>query len=179
MAVHFLTPRSDMTALMTIGPWTTRTVGRCGAVRAIRQPTPRADLIDAACRAVRPLAVAAGILAAAATLPALAQADTSGDAITSALNGAGIGNNGSLSNTIAGLGQSICPSLVKPGATVATVASQLSGKTGLSATMAGLVTSMAIQMECPGVLNSVANGKMPFPLMGANPAPTPFQLPGR
>jgi hypothetical protein len=129
--------------------------------------------------AFRPLAVAAGILAAGATLPALAQADTSNDAITTALSGAGIGNNGSLSNTLAGLGQSICPSLVKPGATVASIASQLSGKTGLSATMAGLVTSMAIQMECPGVMTSLANGKMPFPLMGANPlAPSPFPSPG-
>ncbi|MEM6105900.1 DUF732 domain-containing protein [Mycobacterium sp. 050272] len=165
-----------MTALMMFRPWTTQTVRRCGADR---EPTAWAGFINAASGAVRPLAVVAGVLAAAATLPALAQADTSDDTITTALNGAGIGNNGSLSNTIAGLGQSICPSLVKPGATVASIASQLSGKTGLSATMAGLVTGMAIQMECPGVLTSVANGKMPFPLMGANPAPTPFQFPGR
>ncbi|MEE6137223.1 DUF732 domain-containing protein [Mycobacterium sp. 050128] len=164
-----------MTALTMFRPWTTQTVRRS---LAVRQPTAWAGFIDAASGVVRPLAVAAGILAAGATLPALAQADTSGDAITTALNGAGIGNNGSQSNAIAGLGQSICPALVKPGATVATVASQLSGKTGLSATMAGLVTSMAIQMECPGVLTSLANGKMPFPLMGAGPAPSPFQFPG-
>jgi hypothetical protein len=155
-------------------------------------------LMNAASVALRPLAVAAGVLAAGATLPALAQADTSNDAITTALSGAGIGNNGSLSNTIAGIGQSICPSLVKPGATVASIAAQLSGKTGLAPAMAGLVTSMAIQMECPGMMTSLANGKMPFPLMGANPlspspfpspgpnsiltgatAPNPFQLPGR
>jgi hypothetical protein len=136
-------------------------------------------LMNAASGALRPLAVAAGILAAGATLPALAQADTSNDPISTALNGAGIGNNGSLSNTIAGIGQSICPSLVKPGATVASIAAQLSGKTGLAPAMAGLVTSMAIQMECPGMMTSLANGKMPFPLMGPSAAPNPLQFPGR
>ncbi|SOX55762.1 DUF732 domain-containing protein [Mycobacterium ahvazicum] len=131
-----------------------------------------ADFINAASGAVRPLAVAAGVLAAAATLPALAQADTSNDPITAALGGLGNGTNGSLTNALAGIGQSICPSLVKPGATLASVASQLGATKGLSPTMAGLVASMAIQMECPGMMTSVANGKMPFPLQvpGANPS---------
>jgi hypothetical protein len=128
---------------------------------------------------LRPLAVAAGLLAAGAALPALAQADTSNDPITAALGGLGNGTNGSLSNALAGIGQSICPSLVKPGATLATVASQLGATKGLPPAMAGMVASMAIQMECPGMMASLANGKMPFPLMGANPlAPSPFPAPG-
>jgi hypothetical protein len=70
--------------------------------------------------------------------------------------------------------------LVKPGATLASVMSQFSGKSGLSPGMAGLVASMAIQMECPGMMASVANGKMPFPLPGVgggNGLPIPGQLP--
>ena len=65
--------------------------------------------------------------------------------------------------------------------------------------MAGMVASMAIQMECPGMMTSLANGKMPFPIPGANSmpmlgggpaapmpllggapaAPGPFAFPGR
>jgi hypothetical protein len=69
--------------------------------------------------------------------------------------------------------------LVKPGATLASVVSQFSGKSGLSPGMAGLVASMAIQMECPGMMASVANGKMPFPLpgVGGNASPIPGLLP--
>ncbi|OBA57612.1 hypothetical protein A5647_24095 [Mycobacterium sp. 1100029.7] len=136
------------------------------------------------------MAVAAGILAAGATLPALAQADTSNDPITAALGGVGRGNNGSLNNTLAGIGQSICPSLVKPGATLASVASQLGATKGLPPGMAGMVAGMAIQMECPGMMTSLANGQMPFPMPGVGPgplglpgagpaAPSPFAFPGR
>lgn len=156
-----------MAALMAYRPWTTQ--------------TRWADFINAASAALRPLAVAAGVVAAGATLPALAHADAPNDSITTALNGAGIGNNGSLSTAIAGIGQSICPSLVKPGATLASIASKVSGNTGLSPGMAKLVTSMAIQMECPGFMTSLANGNMPFPLQGAgaHALPSiPFQPPG-
>jgi hypothetical protein len=129
---------------------------------------------------VRPLALAAGVAASGATLPALAHADAPNDPVSAALTGAGIANNGSVSDAIAGLGRSICPSLVKPGATLASIASKVSGKTGLSPNMAGLVTGLAIQMECPGFMTSVANGNMPFPLQGAaHSLPSmPFQSPG-
>ncbi|WAJ43628.1 hypothetical protein OK015_20875 [Mycobacterium sp. Aquia_216] len=159
---------------MTYRPWTSQTIRRrC----EVRHSTARADFINAAAAALRPLAVAAGILTAGAALPALAQADPSTDPITAALNGSGTGTNGSLSNSLAGIGQSICPSLVKPGATLASVTSQLGLIKGLPPNMAGMVASMAIQMECPGVMTSLANGKMPFPMPGANPS-MPFQLPG-
>ena len=86
-------------------------------------------------------------------------------------NGTGTGNNGSFTDKIAGIGQSICPSLVKPGATIASITSQLSGKTGLPPNMAGMVAGMAIQMECPGVMTSLAHGNMPFPMQALGGMP--------
>ncbi|WAC93271.1 hypothetical protein [Mycobacterium sp. Aquia_213] len=160
-----------MTAPMMYRPWTVRRSSED------RQPTAWADFINAAAAALRPFAVAAGILTAGAALPALAQADPSPDPVTAALNGMGNGTNGSLTNSLAGIGQSICPALVKPGATLASVTSQLGLIKGLPPNMAGMVASMAIQMECPGVMTSLANGKMPFGMPGANPS-MPFQLPG-
>jgi hypothetical protein len=134
-----------------------------------RRPTAWADSVSAAAAWLRPLAVAACLGgAAAAAWPAAAQADTTTDALSP--------NAGSFSNTLAGIGQSICPALVKPGETVASVASQLGVTKGLSPGMAGLVTRMAIQMECPGVMTSLANGKMPFPMPG--PGANPLALPG-
>lgn len=155
-----------MAALMTYRSWTTR--------------TRWAEVINAASAALQPLAVATGVVIAGAALPAVAHADTPNDPFSSALSGAGIANNGSVSNAIAGLGRSICPPLVKPGATLASIASKVSGNSGLSPNMAGLVTSMAIQMECPGFMTSLANGNMPLPLQGAAHAlpSIPFQSPG-
>jgi hypothetical protein len=123
--------------------------------------------------------VTAGVITAAATSSTPAHADPLGASVTNTLNNVGIGNNGPVSTAIAVIGQSICPMLVQPGATFASTASQMAGNTGLSPPIAGFVTSMAIQMECPGIMTSLANGNMPFPLPGANPAPpVPFQLPG-
>lgn len=142
---------------------------------------------------LRPVAVAAGVLAAAATLPAIAHADPSTDPISAALGGVGMGgagmgragnNGGSFTDKIAGIGQSICPSLVKPGATLASITSKLSGNSGLSPSIAGMVATMAIQMECPSMMTSLAHGQipsMPFPMQlpGAGAGPSvPFQLPG-
>lgn len=176
-----------MAALTTYRPWTTQTV-RLSSV-------------------LRPLAVTAGILAAAAALPALAHADPSNTPVNPMFGGAGAGNSmfggagtgnnmfggagagnngGSLTDKIAGIGQSICPSLVKPGASLASITSKLSGNGGLPPDMVGMVASMAIQMECPGVMTSLAHGQMPnmpFPMqglggIGGNPGASPFQLPG-
>jgi hypothetical protein len=160
-----------MAALMTSRPSTTPTVRRPSAVR---RTTVWGGFVNAASAGLRPLAVAAGVAVAGAMLPAVAHADTPTDPISNALTGVGIGNNGSVSAAIAGLGRSICPSLVKPGATLASIASRVSGNTGLSPNMAGMVTTMAIQMECPSFMTSLANGNMPFPLQtpGLNPFPS-------
>jgi hypothetical protein len=118
------------------------------------------------------------------------------------LNSAGIGNNGPVSGTIAQVGQSICPMLVKPGSGLASGAAQISGNGGLAPPLAGFLVGMAIQSQCPSFMTSVANGNMPFPISGgipgmpglpgmpgaapaglpfgqpAAPSPLPLQLPG-
>jgi hypothetical protein len=127
---------------------------------------------------LRPVIVTAGVCAAAlASIPA-AHADSVGDAMTPALNGVGIGNNGPVSGAIAQMGQSICPMLVKPGGGLASNAAQISGQGGLAPPVAGLLASMAIQAECPGFMTSVANGNMPFPIPGAGGPGLPLGLPG-
>ncbi len=130
----------------------------------VRPAEVRVGRSNVASTVLRPLVVTVGVLTAGATAPA-GHADPP---------------NGSVTSSLTGIGQSICPMLVKPGATLASVMSQFSGKSGLSPGMAGLVASMAIQMECPGMMASVANGKMPFPLPGiggGNGLPIPGQLP--
>jgi hypothetical protein len=165
-----------MTSLTMRHPWTSPMIGHASVAR---QLVAWVDLINAAAAVLRPLVVTAGVITAAATLSTPAHADPLGTSVTNTLNNVGIGNNGPVSTAIAGSGQSICPMLVRPGATFASTASQMAGNTGLSPAIAGFVTSMAIQMECPGIMTSLANGNMPFPLPGANPAPpNPLQLPG-
>lgn len=127
---------------------------------------------------LRPVLVTAGLIGAAlASVPA-AHADSVGDAMAPALNGAGIGNNGSVSSAIAQMGQSICPMLVKPGSSLASSAAEISGHGGLAPPMAGFLAGMAIQAQCPGFMTSVANGNMPFPLPGAGGSGLPLGLPG-
>lgn len=116
---------------------------------------------------VRPVIVTAAVFAAVlGSIPA-AHADSAGDAMAPVLNGAGIGNNGPVSGAISQIGQSICPMLVKPGGSLASGAAQMSGHGGLEAPMVGFLAQMAIQSQCPGWINSMANGNMPFPLPGA------------
>jgi len=167
-----------MTALTMYRPRTEQPV-RCDC--GVQPRAAWGDLAKVASAALRPLVVAVGVIIAGAVSLAPAHADPPTDPITAALNGAGIANNGSASTAIAGIGRSICPMLVKPGATFASIASQLAGNTGLSPGMAGLVAGMAIQMECPGMMTSLANGNMPFPMqaLGGPAAGNPFGLPAR
>lgn len=113
-------------------------------------------------RVVGVLAVCAGLVTGAATLAAPAHADAAGDSFLAALNNAGVGYNDPAS-TVA-LGQSICPMLVQPGGTFASVASSMGGNTGMSPPVAGLFTSIAISMFCPAMISSLANGNMASPL---------------
>ena len=141
------------------------------------------QVITGAAMVMRPLLVVLSVFIAATTWSAPAHADPPGDSMTNTLNNAGIGNNGSVSTAITQLGQSICPMLVQPGTQLATLGSQMGGNSGLSPTIAGFVAGLAIQMECPGFMSSIANGNMPFPLQlpaapAPAPAPLPFQLPG-
>lgn len=127
---------------------------------------------------MRPVIVTAAVFAAVVAAIPAAHADSAGDAMTPGLSGVGLGNNGPVSGAIAQMGQSICPMLVKPGGSLASGAAQMSGHGGLEAPMAGFLAQMAIQSQCPGWINSVANGNMPFPLPGAGGPGLPLGLTG-
>jgi hypothetical protein len=109
--------------------------------------------------AVRALAVFIGVITVAAVLAAPAPADPVDDGFLSALNGAGV-NYGDPGSTVA-LGQSICPTLARPGGTLASTASSITGNNGMSPAMAGLFTRIAISMYCPSMMASIANGNVP------------------
>ena len=137
-----------------------------------------AERVASSTAVLRPVIVTAAVFSLAlASLPA-AHADAVGDAMSPALNGVGIGNNGPVSSAIAQMGQSICPMLVKPGGSLASNAAEISGHGGLAPPMAGFLASMAIQAQCPGFMTSVANGNMPFPIPGAGGPGLPLGLPG-
>jgi hypothetical protein len=178
-----------MTSMTLHVPWTSPTLRN---VMVVRQGIAWANYVYAVALMFRPLAVTLGIAAAALLWPAHAHADVAGDSGTSALNGIGIGNNGPVSTAIAGAGQSICPMLVQPGSTLASMATQMSGRDGLAPTIAGWVATMVIQTQCPGWMTSLANGQMPAgldnltnmaaPALGlpgaGSTAALPFALPG-
>jgi hypothetical protein len=103
----------------------------------------------------RVAAVAFGVFAAAAASIAPASADEGNDAFLNALSGAGVGFGDP--NTTAALGQAICPMLAQPGGNFAQAASTVTGS-GIPPGMAGLFTTIAIQMYCPTMVNQMANG---------------------
>ena len=94
-----------------------------------------------------------------------AQADSGGAGATPSDSGSG-----PISATIEKFGQSICPSLVKPGSSLATTLSELQGNTGLTPTLTGMVAGFVIQTQCPAVMTQISKGdlaalnlKMPGP----------------
>jgi hypothetical protein len=105
----------------------------------------------------RVLTVAVGLVAAGATVAAPAQADPTSDSFLAALNGAGVGYNDPASAVA--LGQSICPMLVEPGKSFASVASSLgAAPNGISPNMAAFFTGIAISMYCPSMMSGIGNG---------------------
>ena len=99
-----------------------------------------------------PLLAAVGAAALLGMAPA--QADSGGTA-TSSDSGSG-----SISATIEKFGQSICPSLVKPGSSLATTLSELQGNTGLTPTLTGMVAGFVIQTQCPAVMTQISKGDL-------------------
>lgn len=101
---------------------------------------------------------------------AAAQADPGGD--SKAPGGSG---SGAISSAIEEFGQSLCPSLVKPGSELATAISQMQGNDGLTPALTGMVTGLAIQMQCPALMTQVANGDLSalsaLKMPGAEPDP--------
>jgi hypothetical protein len=139
--------------------------------------------IDAAVRVLCPIVVSGGVMFAALMWPAPGHADPLFPAPTVPSTAAAT-NAGPIKTAVAEFGQSLCPMLVKPGSNLATNASQLQGNSGLTNTIAGAATGMAIQMECPAIMSQLANGNMSslvslLQLMGVKSTPSPgLQLPG-
>jgi hypothetical protein len=95
-------------------------------------------------------------IATAVALAAPAHADPLTDnSFLSALSTAGIGYNDPASTEQ--LGQSICPMLVEPGKSMASVYSTVSNN-GINPDMAAFFTGIAISMYCPSMMTSLGNG---------------------
>jgi hypothetical protein len=106
---------------------------------------------------IRLLALAAGLLTAAAAFAAPAGADPVDDNFIDALNHAGV-EFGEPGNAMA-VGQSICPMLAQPGGNFAAVASSVAHR-GMSPQMAQMFTTIAIQMYCPEEMANIAGGNL-------------------
>ena len=108
------------------------------------------------------IATSVGI-ATALAVAAPAYADGIDGSFLSALSNGGM-NYGDPSSTTA-LGQSVCPMLVQPGQSFASVASSM-GNQGISPAMASFFTGIAIQMYCPQMMSSIADGSILNSLQG-------------
>lgn len=104
--------------------------------------------------------------ATAVTLAATASADPIADnSFLNALTNAGIGYNDPASTQQ--LGQSICPMLVEPGKSMASIYSTVSNN-GINPAMASFFTGIAISMYCPSMMSSIGNGTFLNQLGGLN-----------
>ena len=106
---------------------------------------------------IRLLAIAAGLLTAAAAFAAPAEADPNDDNFIDALNHAGV-DFGEPGNAMA-VGQSVCPMLAQPGGNMAAVVASVSHR-GMSPQMAKMFTTIAIQMYCPEEMANIASGNV-------------------
>jgi len=107
-------------------------------------------------KAKRNLTVTLVGVATAVTVAAPAHADPITDnSFLSALTKAGIGYNDPAATTA--LGQSVCPMLVEPGKSFASVYSTVTNN-GINPDMAAFFTGIAISMYCPSMMSSLGNG---------------------
>lgn len=88
-------------------------------------------------------------------MAAPSHADPNDDAFLAALTNGGL-NYTNPANTVA-LGESICPMLVEPGKSLATVYSRVADN-GIPPEMAAFFTGIAISMYCPQMMSSIGNG---------------------
>lgn len=105
-------------------------------------------------KAKRNLTVTLVGFATAVTVAAPAHADTN-DSFLNALTTAGIGYNNPADTTA--LGESVCPMLVEPGKSFASVATRVANN-GINPDMAAFFTGIAISMYCPSMMQSLGNG---------------------
>jgi Protein of unknown function (DUF732) len=96
------------------------------------------------------------------TAPASAQPTIDTDFL-SALTDAGIDYNDAASTEQ--LGQSVCPMLVEPGKSLASVYSTVSNN-GINPDVAAFFTGIAISMYCPSMMSSLGNGTILNSLSG-------------
>ena len=133
-------------------------------------------------RIIPTAALFAGLIVAAMVGSAPAGADsTSGSTNGGGSTNSSDPNNGRpIHDAVEEFGQSLCPKLVKPGSDLATTVSEIQGNSGLAPTVTGMITGLAIQLECPAFMASVADGKLPQALQqaGKSPAAPLLQLPG-
>ena len=101
------------------------------------------------------LAVTATMVAAGITFAAPAPADTIKDTFLAALNRAGIAY--ADPDATAALGETVCPMLVEPGKSFASVATTIADN-GISPDVAAFFTGIAISMYCPQLMGSLGNG---------------------
>lgn len=114
-------------------------------------------------------------VATAVGLAAPAYADPiADDSFLNALTNAGIGYNDPASTEQ--LGQSICPMLVEPGKSMASVYSTVSNN-GINPDMAAFFTGIAISMYCPSMMTGIGNGTFLNQLSGLNGL-NGLQIPG-
>jgi uncharacterized protein DUF732 len=121
------------------------------------------------------LTATTAMIAAGVALAAPAPADTTNDAFLNALNGAGIGYNDP--NATAALGERVCPMLVEPGKSLASVYSTVANN-GISPGMASFFTGIAISMYCPQMMGSIGNGTFLNQLQGLQGLPGVPGVPG-
>jgi Protein of unknown function (DUF732) len=117
-------------------------------------------------KAKRNLTVTLVGVATALAVAAPAHADPITDnTFLDTLTNAGIGYNDPASTEQ--LGQSICPMLVEPGKSMASVYSTVSDN-GINPQMAAFFTGIAISMYCPSMMSSIGNGTFLNQLSGLN-----------
>jgi hypothetical protein len=117
-------------------------------------------------KAKRTLAVTLVGVATAVGLAAPAHTDPlTDDSFLSALTNAGIGYDDPASTEQ--LGQSICPMLVEPGKSMASVYSTVTNN-GINPDMAAFFTGIAISMYCPSMMAGIGNGTFLNQLSGLN-----------
>jgi len=114
--------------------------------------------VDGQAKALRFMALSAGLAAAAAMWAAPIRADILGNAFLSALTNAGVSYTQPASTLAAG--QSVCPMLFQPGESFDSVVSELAASRGMSQKTAGVFTIVAIATYCPAVLAPLLNDRL-------------------
>ena len=115
------------------------------------------------------------VIAAGITFAAPAAADPNNDSFLSTLNRAGIDYTNP--DLTAQLGERVCPMLVEPGKTFASVATTVADN-GIPPDMAAFFTGIAISMYCPQMMGSIGNGTFLNTLQGLQGVPGVPRIPG-